>query len=300
MSWARRMIFKLCGPTANPGADRTAARRRFKPAWSPDGRSIAYVAAATDEDTLNVWIIPSGGGAPRLASSQLDLKPDVTGSNIDWGRTARSLRFVAGVKGEQHLFGIDLATETVTAVTSGARYVSNVDAHLGSGVMVYAANDSRHISDLYMASLDGSGERRLTRLNAKLYGRLQLQDVERVRFKSVDEWDIDGFFLKPVGWQEGRKYPMVLSIHGGPANMYGVNWFHEAQVYASRGWAVFYANPRGSSGYGEKFKARRGTGVGRQSVSGPDERRGCHASQISVDRSRPAGRDGWQLWRLHD
>ena len=74
------------------------------------------------------------------------------------------------------------------------------------------------------------------------------------RIKGADGWPIDGFFVKPVGWQAGKKYPMVLSIHGGPASMYGVDWFHEFQVYAARGWAVFYANPRGSSGYGEKFQ----------------------------------------------
>jgi dipeptidyl aminopeptidase/acylaminoacyl peptidase len=60
--------------------------------------------------------------------------------------------------------------------------------------------------------------------------------------------------MKPVGWQEGRKYPMIVSIHGGPAGMYGVDWFQEFQVYAARSWAVFFTNPRGSTGYGEKFQ----------------------------------------------
>ena len=60
--------------------------------------------------------------------------------------------------------------------------------------------------------------------------------------------------MKPAGWQPGGKYPMVLTIHGGPANMYGINWNHEFQVYASRGWAVLFTNPRGSSGYGIDFQ----------------------------------------------
>jgi acylaminoacyl-peptidase len=60
--------------------------------------------------------------------------------------------------------------------------------------------------------------------------------------------------VKPVVWQEGKKYPMILSVHGGPAGQYGVDWFHEFQVYAARGWAVFYCNPRGSTGYGQKFE----------------------------------------------
>ena len=78
--------------------------------------------------------------------------------------------------------------------------------------------------------------------------------MERLPYKSTDGWDIDGFLVKPVGWQPGKKYPMVLSIHGGPAGQYGVDWYHEFQVYAAKGWAVFFCNPRGSTGYGQKFE----------------------------------------------
>src|SRR5881409_4490005 len=81
-----------------------------------------------------------------------------------------------------------------------------------------------------------------------------LSPVERVPFKGADGWDVDGFLMKPAGWEPGKKYPMVLSIHGGPAGMFGFDWYHEHQVYASRGWVVFFTNPRGSTGYGEKFE----------------------------------------------
>src|SRR5262249_59819583 len=72
--------------------------------------------------------------------------------------------------------------------------------------------------------------------------------------KGADGWEVDGFLMKPAGCEPGKKYPMVLSIHGGPAGMFGLDWYHEHQVYASRGWAVFFTNPRGSTGYGEKFE----------------------------------------------
>jgi dipeptidyl aminopeptidase/acylaminoacyl peptidase len=105
-----------------------------------------------------------------------------------------------------------------------------------------------------VSNLDGSGERLLTHLNSELWTQLTLQQVERLPYKSTDGWPIDGFFVKPVGWQAGKKYPMVLVIHGGPAGMFGVDWYHEFQVYAAKGWAVFFCNPRGSTGYGEKFE----------------------------------------------
>jgi acylaminoacyl-peptidase len=129
-----------------------------------------------------------------------------------------------------------------------------VDINDKTRTVVYTANDFKHLDDLYIADISGQNERKLTRKNEALWRQLELQDVERISYKSADGWDVDGFFVKPVGWQEGKKYPMILSVHGGPAGMYGVDWFHEFQVYAARGWAVFFTNPRGSTGYGEKFE----------------------------------------------
>ena len=147
-----------------------------------------------------------------------------------------------------------LSTHKVAAVTSGERAVRGFDVNETAGVMTYLANDFQHLDDLYVSALDGASERRLTHLNAALWSGLEAAAVERLRYKSTDGWDIDGFLVKPVGWQAGRKYPMILSIHGGPAGQYGVDWYHEFQVYAAKGWAVFFCNPRGSTGYGQKFE----------------------------------------------
>jgi len=100
----------------------------------------------------------------------------------------------------------------------------------------------------------GTYTRQLTHFNSALWSKLDLAKVERVPYKAADGLAIDGFLVKPVGWQTGKKYPMVVSIHGGPAGMYGVDWYQEFQVYAARGWAVFFSNPRGSTGYGKAFQ----------------------------------------------
>jgi dipeptidyl aminopeptidase/acylaminoacyl peptidase len=91
-------------------------------------------------------------------------------------------------------------------------------------------------------------------LNADLWAGLRTASVEPMTYKAQDGWEIQGFLVKPLGWEPGKKYPMALSIHGGPSGMYGVEWYHEFQVYAARGWAVFFVNPRGSTGYGRKFQ----------------------------------------------
>src|SRR5439155_9714755 len=162
-----------------------------------------------------------------------------------------------GVKGTSQLYRLDLAARRASAVTAGERTLHLVDINDSKGRVAYAVNDPTHLDDLYVADVDASGlknVRQLTRLNAALWKDLQLAAVERVPFKGADGWDVDGFLMKPIGWEPGRKYPMVLTIHGGPAGMYGFDWYHEFQVYAAHGWAVFFTNPRGSTGYGEKFE----------------------------------------------
>jgi len=221
------------------------------PHWSPDGKTIAFVGRVREDEHPKIWLAPGVGGAPSvLAARNLDLIP----TDLDWAEAGRALYFQTGVKAETHLFRVDLASKEIVKVTSGARAVRGVDLNDKTRRMVYTANDFKHLDDLYVADISGQNERKLTRMNEALWRQLELADVERLTYKSADGWDVDGFLVKPIGWQEGRSYPMILSIHGGPAGMYGVDWYHEFQVYAARGWAVFFCNPRGSTGYGERFE----------------------------------------------
>jgi acylaminoacyl-peptidase len=164
------------------------------------------------------------------------------------------VRFRVQTKGQIHLYRLDFATHKVAPVISGERAVRGFDVNEKAGIMIYVADDFRNMAELYVAALDGRGERRLTHANDKLFGQFDLAGVERVSFKSTDGLPIEGFLVKPLGWQPNKTYPMILSIHGGPAEQYGVDWSHEFQVYAAKGWAVFYCNPRGSTGYGQKFE----------------------------------------------
>ncbi len=222
-----------------------------QPRWSPDGKSIAFTGEVHERDHPKIWLAPSSGGtASVLAANNLDLIP----GQLEWSDDGKSLYFETGVKGELHLFRVDVPTKTVMQITSGPRAVRGVDFNFASKKMVYLANDFKHLDDLYISDLNGKNERKLTNLNEALWKQIQFADVERFTYKSADDWDIDGFIVKPIGWQPGKKYPLVLSVHGGPAGQYGVDWYHEFQVYAAKGYGVLFTNPRGSTGYGQKFE----------------------------------------------
>lgn len=222
-----------------------------QPRWSPDGKWIAFTGEIHDRDHPKIYLAPSTGGAPStLAANGLDLIP----GGLEWSDDGKSIYFETGVKGEYQLFRVDLAAKSVSPVTSGARAIRSVDFNFPSAKMTYLVNDFKHLDDLYVADLNGRNERRLTNLNEILWKQLKLADVERFTYKSADNWDVDGFLVKPIGWQSGKKYPLILSIHGGPAGQYGVDWYQEFQVYAAKGYAVLFTNPRGSTGYGQKFE----------------------------------------------
>ncbi len=219
------------------------------PCWSPDGKQIVFSGKTALHQFPKLYVADaSGHGHSALTLQNLDLIPN----ELHW--TTDGISFAARVKGETQIFQGDPRTHTFKNVTSGPRWLQSFDWSTTAGKMVYLANDFQHPDDLYIANLDGNHEVQLTHLNEGLFSQLALQPVERLQYKSADGLQIDGFFVKPIGWQPDKKYPMVLVIHGGPRDMFGVNWYQEFHVYAAKGWAVFFCNPRGSIGYGEEFE----------------------------------------------
>jgi dipeptidyl aminopeptidase/acylaminoacyl peptidase len=221
-----------------------------QPRWSPDGKQIAFTGKIKRDLFPKIYIADATGGKPsKLIAPDLDLIPD----NLKWIAPGE-IRFDASYKGQFHMFRVDLASGKLAQVTSGDRSVHGFDVNQKAGVMAYLANDFEHMDDIRVAALDGSSERKITDVNSQLWEELDLTRVERMPYMSSDGWQVDGFLVKPINFNPSKKYPLILSIHGGPGGQYGTDWFHEAQVYASKGWAVFFCNPRGSTGYGQKFE----------------------------------------------
>ncbi len=108
--------------------------------------------------------------------------------------------------------------------------------------------------DIFMCEKDGSNLKRLTEVNKDFFNKKKISYPEEIVYKSFDDIEIQGWVMRPVNFKKDKKYPLIVEIHGGPHIMWGYSWWHEFQSMTSKGYVVFYCNPRGSAGYGRDFK----------------------------------------------
>jgi dipeptidyl aminopeptidase/acylaminoacyl peptidase len=231
------------------------------PSWSPRGDVIAFVAPNGLEAGLieRLWIVPSTGGVPRCLTLSLDqsvgdsLISDMRGGHggirICWSKDGDRLFFLSSGPGVTALYSCDL-DGNLWPEAGGARRIFDFD--VAPGVFAFCASDAINPGELHIVA--NGAEARLTDLNPWLRERYIAQP-ERHQFTAPDGWGIEGWLLKPENFDPGRLHPLVLEVHGGPHGQYGWAFFHELQMLAGMGYLVLYANPRGSDGYGERFRS---------------------------------------------
>ncbi len=232
--------------TGNPGSE-------TQPAISPKGDKLAFLrspARGAQTDLMVVDIAPDGTlrGEPRNLTAKWDDQPGAPTFTPD----GTAVRFGAGVSGNTHLFEASLQGQ-VRQVTDGERHAGGFSASADGSVMAFVVDEVTRPTELYVAGGDGSQEQRVTKFNDALLAEVDLVTPEQLTWKVKDGTTIEGWLMKPVGYTPGRKYPMVLKIHGGPHGAYGTGWFDTFQVLAGAGFFVLYPNPRGSTGYGHDF-----------------------------------------------
>ena len=130
------------------------------------------------------------------------------------------------------------------------------DFTVNNGKILWIGFREMKLQELYV--LDGGQEKQLTEFNEWLQKERKVVKPERVSFESAPGVQIDGWVLRPTDFDESKKYPGILDIHGGPKTVYGETFYHEMQYWASEGYVVFYCNPRGSDGKGDEFADIRG------------------------------------------
>jgi dipeptidyl aminopeptidase/acylaminoacyl peptidase len=229
--------------TTNSGAD-------YAPAWSPDGKLITYITVTEPE---LIWyavdklaVVSSNGESPQVLTEQLDR----------WVRSpqfapdGKSIYFLLEDSGEQHLARIDAAGKNLTRPITGARSVGAFSMDR-AGTITALISEPNLPNEVFL--WQNKNLRQLTTTNAEFLKQIRLADVENVHFKSKDGAEIEGFIYKPPGFDSKFRYPALLRIHGGPVSQYDFSFNFEAQLFAANGYVVVLTNPRGSSGYGQKF-----------------------------------------------
>ena len=226
------------------------------PAWSPDGRRIAYISGLmSDEGSVgnDIYTCDDQGGNVE------DLTPGMKGSAawVDWMPDGKTLLFAEYRNGEAGLAALDTASRASTPIWSGAEQVS-----AGNWGMTLSVSADGRSSAVIRHAFDRAPEvwagphgawRPITARNAAL--RPMWGEAKSLRWSSQGR-EIQGWLLYPRDFDPSKRYPLVVSVHGGPASMAQSHWpgRHDfAAALASRGYFVLYPNPRGSFGQGEAF-----------------------------------------------
>ncbi len=226
------------------------------PRWSPDSRFIAYLSRDAKAGQLgqsNLLVIPAEGGQSRHVASDLIYQP----AAARWSADGSTLFFSSSVRTTTQFFSAAVAGGA-TKQMSGFKGVASAPTFSRDGSTVaFTRSDTQNPADVYVAKLPGMTDGvKLTDHNPQVRD-LRLGKGEVIKWKGKDGMEIEGVLLYPAGYEQGKRYPTIALIHGGPAGVWTESfpgsWGNFGHVWAGRGWAVFYPNVRGSSGYGEKF-----------------------------------------------
>jgi len=219
--------------------------------WAPDGRRISYEAPDDQRWELRqdkLWILDVESGTHRMASGSFD------GSirNYAWEPGGRSILFGGLHRTDTNLFRLDLASASVTRVTSAHGQLSPSSFSKDRTRMAYTFEDFDTPPDVWVGGTDGSETRRLTEANPWIEEQIALARSEIVHWKSRDGLDVEGILVLPAGYESGR-LPFLLNIHGGPAGVFTNSFSSRYHVWAGLGYAQLLPNVRGSSGYSDEL-----------------------------------------------
>ena len=221
------------------------------PVPSPDGSLIAYTGMDRTTDTYReeaLQVIGSDGSNPRVVATEMGRRPGIVG----WAPDGSGIYFGAQLRGTNNLYFAPLDGE-VRPVSSGNHMLS-VATVSPDGTAVGVRSAYHTPGDLVAFAVDAPDDARvLHRTNASVLESVRLGEVEEVWYESPDGLDIQGWIVKPPGFDPASKHPLILRIHGGPHAMYNAGFDFKNQDHAANGYVVLYTNPRGSSGYGSSF-----------------------------------------------
>jgi len=266
-----------------------------QPHYSPDGQTIAYVASddpPTWAGDSRVCLLPAAGGEPRKLAETFDRKPLLTG----WSADGKRVLYHETRGTLQRLSALPVDGGPSVDLDPGDRLCAFSRLNATRTMIGFVSQNSDHAPEAFVAKLDSFASSQVSRVNGDL-PNLPLGRTEVIRWRSTENLEIEGLLTYPAGYEAGKRYPLLLNVHGGPTGVFTQTFIASRGIYplaafAARGFAVLRPNPRGSSGYGRAFRyANRkdwGGGDFRDLMAGVD-----HVVSMGVADPERLGVMGW-------
>jgi dipeptidyl aminopeptidase/acylaminoacyl peptidase len=225
------------------------------PQYSPDGKLIAFMSADSVDHSAwaetKLWMMNADGSNPHVVSGTLD-RPI---SGVTWAEDNSGVYFSVESEGSKNLYFTSTAGQ-FHPVTTG-KHMLTISSFTKTGLAVGVRSTPTKSNDVVSFTLPKTGTAstfaQLTAVNDDVLAGKELAQTEEIWYTSKDGLKIQGWIVKPPGFDPSKKYPLILDIHGGPQAMYNVGFSFSRQDHAASNYVILYTNPRGSTGYGEKF-----------------------------------------------
>jgi len=250
-AWRQSDIYRVDVASGNISQLTRRSGPDNNPVPSPDGRMIAYTGYDSTNATWKdaaLYVMSADGTNPRILTPDLDRSP----GSLTWAGDGSGIYFTAQNHGSQNLYHVTLSGQ-LRQVTQGAQMLNVADI---SKTGIAVGTRSTPVDPGNIISFDVRAPqqmRTLTSANADLLTGKKLATTEEIWYRSVDNYRIQGWIVKPADFDPSKKYPLMLEIHGGPHSMYNVGFSFARQDHAAHGFVILYTNPRGSTGYGSAF-----------------------------------------------
>ena len=245
-------VYIVSSPGGTPRQLTTYPGANNNPQWSPDGKWIAYTAGNDSKSWVaktDVMVIAAEGGTPRNVTQSFY---ESVGGGLTWAPDGKTIYFLSGVGMYNHIYSASVSGGKVTPITNGNQFYGAFDLSNDGKLLAYTLSNNRTPGDIWVASISNEQPRQITFNNPQLKD-FAIAETEVIKWKGPDNFDIEGVLVKPLGYEAGKRYPLILEIHGGPYGKFSASFNTREQIFAANGYAILMPNPRGSTGYGEKF-----------------------------------------------
>jgi dipeptidyl aminopeptidase/acylaminoacyl peptidase len=229
----------------------------FSPHFSLDGEWITFEGWVRPHNTKDspgedqhLFVVGANGGVPRQLARSLDRR--ITESV--WEPSGKYVYFSAANQGANLIYRVSPSDDKVETVIGGRFQARSFTLDAKGTTMAFLRTDDTHPAEVFVSGSDGKNARQVTNHNGAFLAGRAVQGAEEFWFDSFDGTRVQGWVMKPVGAEPGKRYPTILTIHGGPhSSAFGFNWIELHQLLTGAGYGVVFINPRGSVGYGQSF-----------------------------------------------